>query len=118
MEDYFRVRVAGGNAYTIAILPDTQNYTSSNGGAKAQTFYDMTQWLVDNKDARNMQFVGHVADIIDDNLPVQWVIAETALRILDGKTPYSLLPGNHRDRRRRSGPDGSRRRRAGHCDAG
>jgi 3',5'-cyclic AMP phosphodiesterase CpdA len=91
--DDFRVRVAGENAYTIAVFPDTQNYTSHP--ELNYIFSDMTQWLVDNKDSHNIQFMVHVGDITDDNLEYQWDVAEPALRILDGVIPYSLLPGNH-----------------------
>lgn len=91
--DDFRVRVAGENAYTIAVFPDTQNYTSHP--ELNYIFSDMTQWLVDNKDSHNIQFMVHVGDITDDNAEYQWNVAEPALRILDGVIPYSLLPGNH-----------------------
>lgn len=91
--DDFRIRVAGENAYTIAVFPDTQNYTSHP--ELNYIFSDMTQWLVDNKDSHNIQFMVHVGDITDDNLQYQWEVAEPALRILDGVIPYSLLPGNH-----------------------
>lgn len=91
--DDFRVRVAGPNAYTIAVFPDTQDYTS-NDGIK-HFFADMTQWLVDNKDGHNIVFMTHVGDVTQNNLSYQWDIAEAALRKLDGKIPYALLPGNH-----------------------
>jgi Ca2+-binding RTX toxin-like protein/3',5'-cyclic AMP phosphodiesterase CpdA len=91
--DDFRVRVAGENAYTIAVFPDTQNYTSHP--ELNHIFSDMTQWLVDNKDSHNIQFLVHVGDVTDNNLESQWNVAEPALRILDGVIPYSLLPGNH-----------------------
>ncbi|WP_374382351.1 hypothetical protein [Dongia sp.] len=91
--DDFRVRVAGENAYTIAVFPDTQNYTSHP--ELNYIFSDMTQWLVDNKESHNIQFLVHVGDITDNNLEYQWNVAEPALRILDGVIPYSLLPGNH-----------------------
>jgi 3',5'-cyclic AMP phosphodiesterase CpdA len=95
-EDYFRVRVAGENAYTIAVLPDTQDYTdASRTNGPPETFYAMTEWLVANKEAHNIQFVVHVGDITQNNLASEWVVAERALRTLDGKIPYSLLPGNH-----------------------
>ncbi|MCA1952839.1 MAG: metallophosphoesterase, partial [Hyphomicrobiales bacterium] len=93
VSDFFRVRVAGENAYTIAVFPDTQDYTSNP--ALAHIFGDMTQWLVDNKDSHNIQFMIHVGDITQNNQPGEWNIAEAALRKLDGKIPYSLLPGNH-----------------------
>jgi 3',5'-cyclic AMP phosphodiesterase CpdA len=93
MSDYFRVRVAGEHAYTIAVFPDTQDYTSNP--SLNHIFGDMTQWLVDNKDSHNIQFMVHVGDITQNNLSYQWDIAEAALRKLDGVIPYSLLPGNH-----------------------
>ncbi|MDQ8731495.1 metallophosphoesterase [Bradyrhizobium sp. LHD-71] len=93
VSDYFRVRVAGENAYTIAVLPDTQDYTDHP--ELSHIFGDMTQWLVDNKDSHNIQFMIHVGDITQNNRPGEWDVAEAALRKLDGKIPYSLLPGNH-----------------------
>ena len=91
--DDFRVRVAGPNAYTIAVFPDTQDYTS-NDGIK-HLFGEMTQWLVDNRQSHNIVFMSHVGDITQNNQPSEWDIAEAALRKLDGKLPYALLPGNH-----------------------
>ncbi len=93
VSDVFRARVAGENAYTIAVFPDTQNYTAE--GYINHIFGDMTQWLVDNKDSHNIQFMIHVGDITNNNTAAQWAVAEEALRKLDGKIPYSLLPGNH-----------------------
>lgn len=93
MTDDFRVRVAGPNAYTIAVFPDTQDYTS-NDGIK-HLFGDMTQWLVDNRQSHNIIFMSHVGDITQNNQSYEWDIAEAALRKLDGKIPYGLLPGNH-----------------------
>lgn len=55
----------------------------------------MTQWLVDNKDNLNIDFVMHVGDIVDLNTSPEWEIADEAMSILDGEIPYSLLPGNH-----------------------
>lgn len=91
--DDFRVRVAGPNAYTIAVFPDTQDYTS-NDGIK-HLFGDMTQWLIDNRQSHNIVFMSHVGDITQNNQSSEWDIAEAALRKLDGKLPYALLPGNH-----------------------
>ena len=91
--DKVRVRVAGENAYTIAVLPDTQDYTNAD---QAKIFSNMTNWLVANKRSLGLQFVIHVGDITNKNNNLtEWGYAETALRVLDGKIPYSLLPGNH-----------------------
>ncbi|PWR23905.1 family 16 glycoside hydrolase [Zavarzinia compransoris] len=91
--DEFRIRVAGENAYTIAVLPDTQDYTDA--GPLDPTFGKMTQWLVDNKDSHNIQFVVHVGDITQSNTTIQYGVADAALNKLDGVIPYSVLPGNH-----------------------
>ena len=98
--DGFRVRVAGENAYTIAVIPDTQDYTDHAN--LSHIFGDMMQWLVDNKDSLGIQFVTHVGDVTQHNLTNEWAIAEAAMRKLDGEIPYSLLPGNHD-----LGPNGS-----------
>ncbi|HEY5795749.1 MAG TPA: metallophosphoesterase [Bosea sp. (in: a-proteobacteria)] len=100
MTDGFRVRVAGENAYTIAVIPDTQDYTDHPN--LSHMFGEMTQWLVDNKDSLGIQFVTHVGDVTQHNLTNEWAIAEAAMRKLDGEIPYSLLPGNHD-----LGPNGS-----------
>lgn len=93
MTDNVRVRVAGENAYTIAVLPDTQDYTNAS---REYIFKGMMNWLVDNKDSLDLQFVIHVGDITTNNSDTShWPYAEPAIRILDGKIPYSLLPGNH-----------------------
>ncbi|MBO9657185.1 MAG: metallophosphoesterase, partial [Agrobacterium tumefaciens] len=91
--DDFRVRVAGPNAYTIAVFPDTQDYTS-NDGVKYM-FGEMTQWLLDNRQNHNIIFMSHVGDVTQNNQSSEWDLAEAALRKLDGKIPYALLPGNH-----------------------
>jgi 3',5'-cyclic AMP phosphodiesterase CpdA len=91
--DSFRVRVAGENAYTIAVVPDTQDYTLN--AALNPTFDKMTQWLADNKESHNIQFVTHVGDVTYNNLTREWDVAKDALSKLDGVIPYALGPGNH-----------------------
>ena len=93
VSDDFRIRVAGENAYTIAVLPDTQDYTDA--GLLDPTFGKMTQWLVGNKDSHNIQFVVHVGDITQSSTIPQYEVADAALNKLDGVIPYSVLPGNH-----------------------
>ncbi|HEY9215613.1 MAG TPA: family 16 glycoside hydrolase, partial [Ancylobacter sp.] len=90
--DNARVRVTGENAYTIAVLPDTQDYTNA---ANIGVFKGMTQWLVDNKESLNIEFVTHVGDITTENGTTHWAYAKEALSILDGKIPYGLTLGNH-----------------------
>jgi len=93
ISDSFRARVAGDNAFTVAVLPDTQTYTSNPD--LNHIFGDMTQWLADNAESMNILFATHVGDVTDNNYDYQWDIAADAISTLDGVIPYSLLPGNH-----------------------
>ncbi len=91
--DWFRARVAGPNAYTIAVLPDTQNYTDT--ASIQPTFNHMTQWLADNAEEKNLTFVMNVGDMTNHNSPAEWAVAQEAYNILDGVVPYAVVPGNH-----------------------
>ena len=47
------------------VLPDTQHYSE----AFPAIFTAQTQWIVDNRDARNIVFVTHEGDIVENNDP-------------------------------------------------
>ncbi|MCA0941806.1 hypothetical protein LCM08_24990 [Salipiger pacificus] len=92
--DNIRIRVAGEGAYTIAIMPDTQDYTSNS--AIAQTFIDMTTWMAENADNKGIGFVTHVGDLTQWASASQFAFAKEAMNILrDAGISYSVLPGNH-----------------------
>jgi predicted phosphodiesterase len=78
-------------SFTIAILGDTQNYSQFHPEIYAQ----QTQWLVDNKASRNIQFALHVGDVVNFNDTTQWNNAATAMSTLDGQLNYAIVPGNH-----------------------
>jgi hypothetical protein len=80
-------------AFTVAVLGDTQSYAANS--AYASNYIAMTQWLVDNKSNRNIQFVMHVGDVVDADDTTQWNRAMTAMNKLDGQIPYAVAPGNH-----------------------
>ncbi|HEY5798543.1 MAG TPA: family 16 glycoside hydrolase, partial [Bosea sp. (in: a-proteobacteria)] len=90
--DNVRVRVAGENAYTIAVLPDTQDYTNA---ARIETLKGMTQWVVDNKDSLNIAFLTNVGDMTQENGTAHWTYLKDAYETLNGEIPYSLTLGNH-----------------------
>ena len=79
-------------SWTMVVLPDTQRYCYTEN---AHIFNQMTQWIVDNKDDRNIQLVLTEGDITDNNSAGQWTFAKTALSKLDGHVPYVLVAGNH-----------------------
>lgn len=78
-------------SFTVAVLPDTQNYSERY----PQTFKDQTAWIAENKQDRNIAFVLHLGDVTNNNAPAEWENAQAAMRLLDGKVPYCLVPGNH-----------------------
>lgn len=78
-------------AFCIAVLPDTQHY-SQNFPA---TFEAQTKWLVENRESRNIAFVVHLGDITNNSTDAEWENAQRAMKLLDGKLPYSVVPGNH-----------------------
>ena len=78
-------------AFTIVALPDTQNYK----GAHEAGYSAQTRWIVEQQAARRISCVLHLGDITNDNLPVQWDNAVKSMKLLDGKVPYFMVPGNH-----------------------
>ena len=77
--------------FTIAFLGDTQNYSTFYPAI----FNQVTQWLVDNKAARNIQFVVQDGDIVNNDSTTEWNNARTAMQKLDGDVPYAVVRGNH-----------------------
>lgn len=77
--------------WTLIVLPDTQYLAASY----PEIFEEQTRWIVEQKEALNIQLVVHVGDIVDDNMDGQWAAAHAALTRLDGVVPYVLAPGNH-----------------------
>ena len=74
------------------MLPDTQFYSK----VYAWIFENQTEWIVQKENEYNIVFVTHLGDIVDTyNDNNQWRNADNAMRILDNKVPYTVLPGNH-----------------------
>ena len=76
-------------AFKLVLLPDTQTYCS----AFPEIFYAQTEWIANNADS--IAFVLHQGDITDNNSDKHWTVASNALNKLDGKVPYTFVPGNH-----------------------
>ena len=80
-------------SWTMVVLPDVQNYNGSD--AKTLDFQRMTQWIADNKAARNIRFVTSVGDLTNNNAAAQWTRARAGFAKLDGVVPYAPVLGNH-----------------------
>lgn len=78
-------------SFTIAVLPDTQNYSQSF----PEQYLAQTKWLVDQKQARNIACVLHLGDITNHNAVAEWENAQKAMNQLDGHLPYFMVCGNH-----------------------
>ena len=82
-----------GQDFSIIVLPDTQN--------EAQFFPQVmnaqTKWIAANAQARNVQMVLGVGDIVNDGASTaQQQNADAAVRVLDNASiPYMLAIGNH-----------------------
>lgn len=56
----------------------------------------MVEWIRDQRDPLNIQYVFHTGDIVDDSKDKQWNRADTFMRVLDQhQIPYGVLAGNH-----------------------
>jgi hypothetical protein len=86
------VRRATEAEFTIIALPDTQHYSE----AFPAVFTSQTQWIKDNTATRNIVFVTHEGDLVQNaNVNSEWVAANAAMSLMDGVVPYGMAPGNH-----------------------
>ncbi len=79
--------------FTVVVLPDTQKYSRY----LPEIFCEQTEWIVDNRRKENIIFAAHMGDIVDSwrNSTKEWEVASSCMSKLDGKVPYSIIPGNH-----------------------
>ena len=87
------IQAKGKVAWTMVVLPDTQNYVQYP--ENREIFNQITQWIKDNKEKRNIALVLHEGDIVNNSTPEQWTAAQAAMKTLDGVVPYILTLGNH-----------------------
>ena len=92
-------------AYSLALVGDTQTVNDQN----PELLKSIYQWIVDNKDAKNIQYVIGLGDITEYGVDVghtnyqeerankQWTAAKEAISIMDGELPYSLIRGDGHD---------------------
>jgi hypothetical protein len=90
-------------AWSMAILPDSQNYVKSS--VDKANFTQMTEWIRDNREAYRFQVVLHEGDIVNKNnnlnpaselpSPEQWQNAQNSMFVLNGHVPYIMAAGNH-----------------------
>ncbi len=80
--------------FTVIALPDTQHY--SGDAVNFQLFIDQTQWVLDEKDTRNIVLVDHLGDIVNNSNATEWNRAKQALLLLNqNDIAVGVAPGNH-----------------------
>jgi hypothetical protein len=78
--------------FSIIILPDTQYYSSKF----PDMFYKQMDWIVENKNPLNIQYVIHLGDITDNNKEYAWEVADKSFKILENAgIPYSIVYGDN-----------------------
>ena len=97
-------------AYSFAVVGDTQKQvwadftsaTDATAGNETSYTQDLYKWIVDNKEAKNIQWVFGVGDITENNgvrngaTALEWEIAKNAITQLDdADINYSVILGNH-----------------------
>lgn len=103
--------VYADNRFTIAVIPDTQNYVDNLKAQPAgnNDFLAETQYLADHKKDLKLVFVTHVGDVVQhgdgtNGTPgdmtwgagTEWDRALSAMKILaDADIPFGMSPGNH-----------------------
>ena len=96
-----------GPDFTLIGLPDTQYYTGQLNGGSPAIFDSQTNWMVANRAARNIVYVGELGDCVEhgDNggNDIEWQRANTSLGFLENAIttglpegiPYGVSVGNH-----------------------
>ena len=79
------------SSYSFAVVGDTQSLIY-NYPDKFSMIYD---WILDNKDDKNIRFVMGLGDITEKNTDAEWLLAKEQILKLQGVLPYSLAVGNH-----------------------
>ena len=78
--------------FSLIILPDTQHYSSSY----PEIFYKQMDWIRENKDLLNVQYVIHLGDITNNNKENAWQVASKSFKMLeDAGIPYSIVYGDN-----------------------
>lgn len=84
------------DAFTIALIPDTQKYVENTVMGAEDVFSIQTSWLARNRDNLRLKFVSHLGDIVENgDREAEWMVADRAMSILDGVVPYGIMVGNH-----------------------
>ena len=78
-------------SYSMVVVPDTQILLRND----PDNFHKIYDWILDNKEEKNIQYVIGLGDITDYDANDEWRLAYEQITRMDGVVPYSLIVGNH-----------------------
>ena len=95
-EDYDQLELGVDYDYSFAVLGDIQHITDYT----PQDLPYLFDYILDNKDAKNIQFVFGMGDTTNDvhneaNNLVEWQLAKEQFFRFNGEIPYTVIRGNH-----------------------
>ncbi|MBD3261088.1 MAG: hypothetical protein GF334_05305 [Candidatus Altiarchaeales archaeon] len=86
------MREGGSEYFTVVVLPDTQKYSKKY----PDIFLNQTRWIKTQIKERNIVYVIHLGDLVDDaDSETQWNNANKSMSLLDDAVAYGISPGNH-----------------------
>ena len=95
--EYDDVEHAKDYAYSFAIVGDTQGIVYKDSNNSTTNTAKMYDWIVNNVEDKNIQFVFGMGDITEKDSDSEWTIAKEAITKMDGVVPYSLVNGQGHD---------------------
>lgn len=85
------VEAPGEYDYSFAVIGDIQNL-SFKYPSEVATVYN---YVVDNIESQKIEHVFSLGDITEGSSEKEWINAQKAISVLDGKIDYSMVRGNH-----------------------
>ena len=86
---------AGGQKFSIAVIPDTQ-YLFDQDRYAPQVLAKTMQWIVEHTREKNIVFTVQLGDIVNNGLATEFAQASSVFKILDNNDiQYGYSAGNH-----------------------
>lgn len=82
--------------FTFVWMSDTQHYSQKY----PYIFNNITEWITTNKYEKNITYVIHTGDIVQNSQSIkEWILASQSMKTLENnQVPYGVLAGNHDNR--------------------
>ncbi len=112
---YGKIAGTTGANFSLIAVPDTQYYSSNLNGGTSAMFTAQTEWIVNQKVARNIGYVAHLGDCVEHgNVASEWVNVDSSMKLLENPVttnlldgiPFGVAVGNH-DQAPNGNPDGA-----------